>query len=100
MGARVIYRVVYQQSGEIREGKCSHGSQTGISMGSACLMRSGVQYFLISSGLFVSRWTDTPLPPFTSPQDDAIHAVPQTAVVMAVTNAAQVRLRARLLVVT
>lgn len=96
MGARVIY----QQSGASEEGKCSHGSQAGISMGSACLMRSGVQNFLISSGLLVSRWTDTPAPPFTSSQDDAIHAAPQTAVVMAVANAAQVRLCARLLVVT
>lgn len=92
MGARVTY----QQSGESRVGKCSQGSQTGISTGSACLMRSGVQYSLISPGLFVSRWTDTPLPWLTPSQVETIHTAPQTAVVMAVPNIAQARLRSRL----
>ncbi|MCF1598757.1 hypothetical protein [Streptomyces muensis] len=96
MGARVIY----QQRGASEEGKCSHGFQAGISTGSARLIRSGVQYSLISSGLFVSRLTETPLPRFTSSQDDAIHTAPQTAIVMAVPKATQARLWSRLLVVT
>ncbi|KUL36291.1 hypothetical protein ADL12_19130 [Streptomyces regalis] len=93
MGARVIY----QQSGESEVGKCSQGTQTGISAGSACLLRSGVQYSLISCGLFVSLSTDTPLLRFTSSQDDAIHTAPQTATVIADVKAAQWRLRAVIL---
>lgn len=96
MGARVIY----QQRGASDEGKCSHGFQVGISTGSARLIRSGGQYSLISSGLFVSRLTDTPVPRFTSSQDDAIHTAPQAAVVMAVAKATQARLRSRLFLVT
>lgn len=85
MGARVIY----QQRGASEEGKCSQGFQAGISAGSARLIRSGVQYLLISSGLFVSRCTETPLPRVTSSQDDPIHTAPLTATVTAEANAAQ-----------
>ncbi|MGN9759730.1 hypothetical protein [Streptomyces sp. SD31] len=66
-----------------------------MSAGSACLVRSGVQNSLISSGLFVSLLTETPLPCCTSSQVEVIHAAPQAAVVMAVANTAHARLRSR-----
>ncbi|MFJ8532913.1 hypothetical protein [Streptomyces sp. NPDC093591] len=62
-------------------------------------MRSGVQNSLISSGLFVSLLTDTPLLCRTSSQAEVIHAAPQTAVVMAVVKTAQARLRSRFAVI-